>query len=531
MRGAIAWSDALLPPEEQRLFRRLAVFAGGFTLEAVRAVCAPAGGPEKDAWEGVAALVRKSLIRRAEAGPETRFELLDTIREYALERLAASGEAPALRARHAAFYRAEAELAASRLAGREQLVWLERLEREHDNMRAALRWLVDRGDAPGALGLAGELARFWWAHGHREEGRVRLAEVLALPEATVPSGERARALLGAASLIDDRAEAARAVEWLEEALSLFRELGDRHGAVAALELLVQTLGGRGGLPEALRDPDGPAARDLARARTLVREYLEIARVLPEPGVVAGAWFLQAVLASREGNLAHARSLLLASLRIWREQGDRISVAYGLRSLGWTANHQGDLATTRSLLEDSLALFREVGDRWSMARVLGDLGEVMTAQGDYPAARRIYEQGLTLWRALGNRQGIANLQNGLGYVVTEEGDFEGALALFTEALAIRRESGDPARLAWSLAGFAYLAAARGQAARAVRLAGAADALRELSGMRAATSSIAKLERRLVEARAALGEAATASSWAEGRLMTLEAALADALDGAR
>ncbi|HEY3079371.1 MAG TPA: tetratricopeptide repeat protein [Chloroflexota bacterium] len=520
LRDAIAWSYDLLAPDEQALFRRLAVFLGGCTLEAAEAVGgqpAPAGPAtaidqpldSAQVMDALGSLVDNSLLRREAATEESRFAFLETIREYALERLVASGEAPDIQARHAAFYTGLAEEAEPRLRGREQVEWLSQLEREHDNMRAALTWLGERGDVAGALRLGGALWRFWWAHGHRDEGRQRLADMLTLPGADAPTIGRARALLGAGALVAGPHEAAVARPLLQESLALCRDLGDRTATAWTLQFLGQAL---------------LALGDIEPARGLFEESQALGRDLGAPGIVAGAVFGLALVVRRQADFAGARALLLESLRLWREQGDRVHAAYALRNLGWVANFQGDLAATRVFLEESLALFREVGDRWNVAQIHGDLGEVACAAGDYAAARRIYEAGLALWRELGNRQGVANQQNGLGYVVAEEGDYAAARALFDEALTTRRESGAPVRVAWSLAGFAYLAAARAQSRRALRLAGAAAALRQSPGFQFPSSTLIRLDRKLAPVRAALGDEASAAAWAEGQAMTLDEAVA-------
>ena len=514
MRATIAWSDHLLVPEEHQLFRRLGVFVGGFTLEAVQAVCDVAGDLERVASQGVVALVRKSLLRRVDEVGEARFELAGVIRDYALERLAASHEEDAVRTRHADYYTGLAEQAAPRLGGKEQSTWLARLDREQDNLRAALRWLVERKDAEGALRLAGALWRFWWARGRRDEGRQRLAEALALPGADAPAAGRARAhaLLGSGALATLPHEAGLARPPLQESLELYRALDDRAGTAWALQFLGQASIG----------PD-----DNAAARAMLEESQALGTALGEPAIVAGAVFGLGLVTRRKGDFDGARALLQQSQRLWSGLGDQVNAAAALRQTGTLANLQGDLGSARALLEQSLAMFREAGDLWSLVAVHGDLGEVATAQGDYPGARRIYQAGLALARELGHRQAIANLLSGFAYVVAEERDFAGARQLLEEALAIRRETDVPVRVAWSLAGFAFLAAARGQPRRAVVLAGAAAALRQAAGSQYQSSALLKLDRRLGPARKALGEANAAAAWARGQAMSPQAAIDYAL----
>jgi predicted ATPase/class 3 adenylate cyclase len=584
LRNAIAWSCDLLGPAEQVLFGRLAVFVGGFTLEAAEAVCtrAPDGaslrleidqsrrahdlsqitqsdyfqhlrsrarelrrghetvtgggepGPSSAAsssvadslvrddlladglvLDGLSSLVDNNLLRHDRASAATRFTLLETVREYALERLVASGEAKEVEARHAAYYTSLAEQTEPRLTGPDQVAWLDTLEREHDNLRAALRWLVARGDAVRALRLAGALAAFWWAHGHRDEGRRWLTEILAQPSAAAPTAARARGLLGAAALGASAHDAAQVEPLLRESLAIARELGDRVTTALALQRLAQAT---------------ISSDDLGGPTALLEESQTIGRELGKPELIAGALAGLALVARRSDDFARARALLSECRRLWREQGDRVNSAHALRSLAVVANLQGDLAGARAFFEVSLALFQEVGDRWNVAQLHGDLGEVLTAHGDYAAARRVYDAGLALWRELGNRQGIANLQNGLAYVVAEQGDHAAARALAEEALAIRRESGSTIRVAWSLACFAYMAATLGQWRRTLRLAGAAAALRRATDFQNPASTLLRLERKLGTAREALGAPASAALWAEGEAMTLEQAVAYALSDA-
>ncbi|HEY3079372.1 MAG TPA: tetratricopeptide repeat protein [Chloroflexota bacterium] len=519
LRDAIGWSYDLLAPEEQALFRRLAVFLGGCTLEAAEAIGDAPGDLGIEVLDGLGRLVDSSLLRREAATEQSRFAFLETIREYAFERLVASGEADAVRTRHAAYYTALAEAAEPWFGRGQQVEWLDRLECEHGNLRGALRSLSESGDSGGALRLASTLWRFWWARGHRDEGQRWLGEVLALPGADAPAPARAEALLGAATLSASPAgrtavphEWARVRPLAEESLALFGALDDRAGTARALQFLGHATLGSG---------------DFAEARALFERSLARGRDLSEPRIVAGAVFGMGLVARQTGDFAEARALLQESARLWRELGDRGNAAHALRSLGWVSNFQGDLAATRAFVEESLALFREVGDRSNVAYLLGDLGEVAVAQGDHAEARRVYQEGLALWRELGNRQALANQQNGLAYVLTEERDHATARALFEEALLIRRESGAPVRVSWSLAGFAFLAAAQGQPRRALRLAGAAAALRRAPGFRVPPSSVVRLERKLGPIRAELGQAAAEAVWAAGEAMSLEEAVAYAL----
>ena len=433
MRGTIAWSHDLLTGAEQALFRRLAVFAGGASLEAIEAVCAAAGGLEPAVLDGVASLAEKSLLRQAE-GPEgePRVAMLETIREFALEQLAASDEEERVRRQHAEHFLALVEAAGPELAGRDQGAWLARLEAEHENLRTALAWVAERGPPGTALRLAGALPEFWRMHGHLGEGRRWLERALARGGEAAPV-DRAKALQAAGRLarVQGDLEAARAV--LEESLTLYRELQDQQGIADVLH----------NLATAQQDP------------------------------------------------AVARALLEESLVLHRDLGDVPGTATTFNVLGEVARLQRDYATARAHYAASLALLRELGDTWRTPMVLHNLGIVAHLQGDHAAARAHQAEALALLQEVGTR--------GLARELT----------------------------AYALEGLAAAAGAEGRPERAVRLFGAADALREALGTPLHPAHRAELERGVAAARAALGEGAFAASWEAGRALSLEEAIAAAL----
>ncbi|OGG46571.1 MAG: hypothetical protein A3F84_18045 [Candidatus Handelsmanbacteria bacterium RIFCSPLOWO2_12_FULL_64_10] len=489
LRNAIAWSYDLLEPDEQTLFRRLAVFVGGFTLEEAEAltptplprvgegraneVSRGEGQPSiPDLLDGLDSLVSKSLLRQEEAGGQPRFIMLETIREYALERLTQNGEAEAMRRQHADCFLALAEEAEPELRGPQQAEWLIRLEEEHDNLRAALRWSIERGEAEQGLRLGGALWRFWEVRGHLTEGRERLTKVLALAGTSGRTGARAKALNGAGVLASRQGDYAAARAFHEESLGIRRELGDKQGIAASLNNLGN-----------------------------VSYY--------------------------QGDYAAAHLLHKESLAIRRELGDKQGIANALNDLGVMARYQGDYAAARSFYEESLAIRRELGDRQAIAALLNNLGNLTHDQGDYAAARSLYEESLAIKRGLGNRQGIAYSLNNLGDLAYKQGDYAAARSLYKEGLEIVRELGDRQEIATSIEAFAGLAAAQGEPGRALRLTGAAAALREVISVPLSSADQSRMERWLEPARQALSEEARAAAWAEGRTMTQEQAIAYAL----
>jgi predicted ATPase/class 3 adenylate cyclase len=472
LRAALDWSFDLLSDQERALLRRVSVFAGGWTLEAAEAVCGGVGEWE-EGLDLLTALVEKSLVGFEEPGGEARYRLLETIRQYAHERLVESAEVEALQDRHQQYYLRLAEAAEPQLTGPDQTRWLARLEADHDNLRAAFDRTTAGNGGEAALRLAVALWRFWYVRGYSSEGRERLALVLSKAVAVDPTASRAKALNGAGALAFLQGDYGAARSLYEESLAIWRALGERQGIAASLGNL-------------------------------------------------------GLLAHRQANFAAARTLHEESLAIRRELGSPQGIAASLSSLGLVADSQGDSAAARALHEESLAIRRELGDRLGIAICLNNLGNVAQAEGEYPAARALYEESLAIKRELGDRRGIATSLNNMGNVANEQGEYLAARALFEESLAIRRELGDQLGAAESLEGLGELARATGRPARAIRLWGATSAVRERIGAPLTPEEHADQERLLAAARAALGEEAFAAAWAAGRAMPLEQAIAAALE---
>jgi predicted ATPase len=388
LRNTIAWSYDLLSAEEQRLFSRLAVFVGGRTLEAIEAVCNAGGDLALEVLEGVDSLVSKSLLRQEEGvGEEPRFIMLETIHEYAREKLEASGEANKVKRAHAEYFLALAEEAEPHLTGPQQLAWLERLEAEHDNLRAAVSWTEASGEVELALCLTGSLWRFWAMRGHLREGRERLESVLSRPEASGRTAARAKALIGAGSLACLQGEYAVARSLYKESLTIARELDDKRTIATSLNNL---------------------------------------------GMVAGY----------EGNHVTARSLFEESLDIKRELGDKWGITASLNNLGVLAYEQGDYTSAHALYEESLALERELGDKRGIALSLSNLGIVALHQGDYAGAQALYEESLALGWELGDKWDIAGSLEELAIVAGKLDQAERAVRLFGAVEAVREALGTP-----------------------------------------------------------------------------------------
>jgi predicted ATPase/class 3 adenylate cyclase len=554
LRALIDWSYDLLSEPERVLMQRLSVFMGGWTLAAAEAVAMGDGIEAHEVLDLLTALVDKSLVIYVERNGEARYRLLETIREYGLEILADSGDVAAVRRQHAHVFLALAEQASAAMSA-DPKGWVARLETEHDNLRMALDWSIERGETDLALRLAGALGEFWLLCGHEEEGRRRLAQVLALADPAHRTEARATALNAAGILSWWQGNNSTARALLEESLAIQREVGHKPGIAASLS-------GLGDLATFQNDHE--------QAKALYEEALIIHRELGDRVREAYQLLPLGRISSRQGDYGADRRLIEQSLAIFQALGHRDGLACVLDSLGCTAAVQGDYGAARVLLEESLAICRELGDQRKMAELLDRLGQVAHFGGDYPASRARYEESLAIrrelgdcrsafafslqnlgrlaqaqgdWgtartlleeslaieRELGGRRGIATSLSSLGNAAGEQGDHRSARAAYRESVRIWRELGEKGRIIPCLEGLGVLANAQGQPERAVRLLGAAESLRETLGVPSPPWERSAGERRVATARAGLDEAAFAAAWEHGRALSLEQALEEALEG--
>ncbi len=473
LRGAIDWSHELLGPVEQTLFRRLAVFAGGCTLEGAEAVCGALGDLDADILDGLGALVNQSLLGRVPTPVDDgRFRMLETIREYALERLAQSPEASSISQAHAAYYLLLAEDGATQLGGPEEAVWLQRFDAEHDNFRAALDRLEETGRADWGLRLGVALWRYWEVREHLAEGARRLTDLLALPGAQPRTALRARALFGAGVLTGARGEYAAAIELLRESAAILRELGDERSFAVSLNAL-------------------------------------------------------AVTAQKQGDLGGARQLFEESVELWRKLGDRLAVSRASSNLASLVKAQGDFDAARALYEQSLAEGVAIGDRAGAAVTLGNLGDLARQQRDAQAARAFYDGSLAAFRDLGDPWGTAGALLDLGSLARDEADFAAAHEQYAESLSLFQGLGYRRGIARVLEELACSAAAQGKPQRALRLGGAAAALRAAIGVPLTGAEELRLERGLEAARERLGSTPSADAWRQGLVMPIGQVLDQAL----
>jgi predicted ATPase/serine/threonine protein kinase len=473
LRGAIDWSYDLLNPAEQKLFRRLSAFVGGCTLEAIEAVCDTKSDLSLDLLEGMASMVDKSLMQQVEHEQgESRFIMLETIREYGLEKLTASGEEVMTKRSHAAYCLVLAEECAAE-GGAQNAQSLDRFEIEHDNFRAALDWLVQSGEAEWGLRLGAALFRFWETGEYLSEGRDWLSKLLKVKGAAAATKPRARALFAAGVLIGEQGDYASAGALIEESLEISRKLEDKQGVAVSLNAL-------------------------------------------------------AVHARDRGDIVLSRSLLEQSLALWREAKDRVAVARSLSNLANVLKLQGDSARARSLYEECLSIFRELGDRTGVAWSLNHQGDVTRDQGDTAAARLLYQQSLASFRELGDLWGVAGCLADLGNLARDQRDYCRAHSLYRESMGIFQKLEQKRGIARLLECFACSAAAQFQPERSLRLAGAAAALRQTLGAPLTPAEQSNFEKVLAPARQALANtAAPTAAWFEGWGMPIEQAIEEAL----
>jgi predicted ATPase len=513
LRAAIAWSFNLLEEGEQVLFRRLGVFVGGWTLEAAEEVCHAGEDLSLAVLDGLASLVDKSLVQEVEGTDgEPRFFMLETIREYAREQLVESGEAERLHRRHAQAFLTLAERAEPALRGPDQLAWLDRLEMEHDNLRAALARIQAAGSGEAGLRLTVALLWFWYVRGYASEGRRWLESALEQgADAAIPL--RVKALNALAWLIEIRHDVKEDFKTqrahLDTALALARSVGDKHGIANSLYLL--------GRLSHYKD-------DLANAFRLTGESLILARELGDTSLVGDVLFLRAFVSYDAGDLDRARTVFEESLTLYREQGDLTSIARALLLLGEIIADQGDLEQAAALYHESLALHHRLNFKPGHAWLLKSMGELAWTRADYDEAAERFAMSLDLFRELGNKFGAAVALHKGGYVARHQGKLAEAEALLEEGLALYQVLGNRWGIPYCLAGFGVLALARAQPERATRLFGAASALITATGSRLELPDSADFDDSLATVRAQLDEAAFAAAWAGGQAMTMEEAIA-------
>jgi predicted ATPase/transcriptional regulator with XRE-family HTH domain len=480
LRATIDWSYNLLSETERALFNRLAVFAGGWTIEAAEEICSDSRLSPRDTLSELTQLVDKSMVVVEKSGSDARFRLLEALRQYATEKLQESGEVADLRERHAQHFLAIAEQADRELRGSGQIPWVRRLDREHDNLRAALTHWEERGDLESGARLAGSLWRYWWFYGHQREGHTRLERVL------TP--------LGRPSPTDQTTSTTR-IQTSTWAFALH--------AAGVLDLM---------------------ENDMGRAREHLGDAIILWRELGNKGATAESLHWLFATSFFPGDYADARRLIEESLALSRELGDEWNLAEALPWLGWLNLTEGNLRAARDAFTQGAALARKVGDQAHLGWALAFFGFVALAEGNARESRDIFTEGRDVLHEVGNRHIFAHALAGLGLLDVDAARFSAAHVQLTEALEILAEIGDQAGIPLILEFHVSLATAQSQWNRALRIGGAASALRRLYGYPVTLGAQARLDQALARAREALGEQGSTAAWNEGRSMTLDQVVA-------
>ena len=451
----------------------MGVFVGGCTLEAAEVVCNAEQPVGVDMLDALTSLVDKSLLRQRE-GPdrEPHFTMFETIRDYAVDQLVVRSELAKLQQQHAAYYLTVAETARPELTGPQQALWLGRLEQEHGNLRSALQWALSQQEAETTLRFCGALWKFWQFHNHHDSGRQWIAAALAQP------------------------------------------------APRSLPLTAQVLCGAGWLAY--------EKSDIASADHLFTESLTLARALDDPYSIGVALHGVGQIAHDHEEYDRACALYEESLQLFEHLGDTEEIGWSLEHLGKLALDRNNHAQASVLFERALAYLRRVGHIWGLAVALHDVGDMALHQGNYVRAQSVYDEVLALRRTLGDRRGIAAALYSQGLLAHDRGDYAAAHESLAESLALNRELGNDPESANVLAAFAEIASGSSQWERALRLAGAATNLSKTLGAPLPQRAQGRLERWVEPAHLMVDSEACATAWAEGQAMTLEQAIAYALE---
>lgn len=491
LHALIDWSYDLLSSDEQTLLRRLSVFAGGFTLDAAEEICADETLHQNRILDLLSHLIAKSLVMVEVREGEARYRMLEMIRQYAYEKLRRVGEAESVHRHHLGYFLKMTEDADSRLHGGEQLIWLNRLEAEHDNLRAALVWCLEH-DSQSGLQLATSLWQFWILRGYLVEGRQILQGMLKV--SSEHTSLRAKALISLARvnfrLESEEGQFIKEKIRLEESLAIYQELDDKRGSSRAYQFLgaIVLLNGEHehawfafekSLAHALAadsKSDGAASThflgvlfdaegDYSQARNFMEKSLALFRELGDQPEVCSMFLNVGFM--RIGD-EHWRAVDEETILIMRSIGTRSAIGYTLANLGMLARAEGDYTRAKDLLEASLTEFRASGDRAGVGQVLGQLGNLARVSGDHQQAKAFLEASLELRREIGERRGIGRTLCSLGYLSASEGNYGQAREFFNLSLELFQEMRDQPGIAATLSHLGNMALAEGDYAQAESL---------------------------------------------------------------
>jgi len=590
--AAIDWSYNLLSETEKTLFRRLAVFSGGWTLEAAEHVCLGEPVDKDNLLELLSGLIDKSLVLLDERDGQQRHRFMMTLLEYAQEQLAQTEEAAAIYRAHAGFFNALVLQGESRSMSAGENTWLDRIKIEYDNIRSALSW-ISKDEPEAGIRLAAALWRFWYLNGYLQEGRRWLEELLTRQPASTDDvirakainrlavtavlqgdgataqtlatqalsvaresggdGEAATALNTMAIIAGEQCNFSAARALLEESLGIRRESGDRALTANTLnnlgilsfrqgefdaarrfyeESLAHFLevGDRHGMAMTLLNQGELASRtgDRSSAQLKIQEALTLAKELKDRSLIPVAMNSLGKMLLSEGNDPAAYQLIKETLEVFRELGDKHRIATTLVSLGTLAEHRACDRDAQSLYEESVALCRELADPLELATSLTCLGRLAARQGDHAAARTHYQEALAITQQVGSKPGVARSLSGLADLARLTGDCATAASLYKESLAAWRDLNDAPESLKTLENLATVMIASGQSEPSVRILGAAQAAREAMSVPRSTHDTPDYDRQVSAARKELGEPRFAALWKDGQTMDSDTAIAIALE---
>lgn len=503
LRNTIKWSYELLTSDEQRLFRRLSIFVGGCTLDGAEKVCGRED-MQLPVFDGVTALMDKSLLQQIEqSDEEPRLFMLETIREYGRECLVATGELETMQRLHAHYTLDIAEEAELQMGGAEQALWANRLEREHDNLRAALRWLIEGEETELALQLSAALYWFWSMRGYLGEGRQWLERALLGSEGVAPA-IRAKALNFAAGLAYNEDERERVEQYCTESLHLYRELGDKRGAAISLYWLGQVACWY--------------QHDYDLASTQAEEALSLFREIDYKSGMADSYLLLGHISMNRQHYTQARSLLEDGLSLFRHASDRWGISYTLNYLARVILVLGDYTIAAKLLEESLAISRALNYRAGTANALGLLGYIALKEGSGQKAHTLMEGSLVYHREGGGTIGIAETLILLAKVHIFESEYVQARQCYDDALKLLEKLTENDILANCMDGLGEVLVLQGQTRWAAHIWGAAARLRQEISIPLSPLEHEAYQRAMTLARTQMGETAFTTAYNEGQAMT-------------
>ena len=519
LRSTIQWSYDLLGPQEQALFHLLSVFVDGWTLSATEGLCQERGNADLDVLNSLSALLDNSLIQaNEEEAEEPRFRMLQTVREFGLERLTASGELERTRVAHAHYFLALAEQAEPELHGPDQAMWVARLEHEHDNLREALEWALEKmRDEQAAerreigMRLSAALKEFWIILGNYREARTFLERAVALSEGT-HTALRARVLRAIASVADCQGDIDRIEVVAQQSLVLSRELEDTCGIAESLGSLAAAAWLRGKIVEAI---------------SLHEEQVRLLRQVGEPGEVAEALFPLAEHVSTHGEYARGQALFEEALQLFWQTGNELWVGGTLvHSASWLWFTLGDLTIMRQRLQEGQALITKVGDRAWSAECVWVAALLALSEGEPERASSLAQESLGIYREMGDPWYSAWLLHLLGRIEIQRSEMPAARTYYQQSLALNRQVGEKWMTPFNLEGLASVVATQGALRWAAQLWGAAEALREAIDVPRLPVDRVGYEQAVGASRAQFGEEAFASAWQEGRMTKLEQVIDEA-----